>query len=166
MYRKIEDFLKDWKEEASMTIQLFELLTEDALHQKVYRQGRELGRIVWHIVQTIPEMAHRMGLFEQDTLEHEKKPPFLFAVIASYKGQVSRLAEAITQKWQDADLPTEIQMYGEMWTKAKALQVLVRHQIHHRGQMTVLMRQAGLKTVGLYGPTKDEWKAMGLPAME
>jgi hypothetical protein len=30
--------------------------------------------------------------------------------------------------------------------------------------MTVLMRQAGLKVPGFYGPAQEEWSAMGMPA--
>ena len=52
-------------------------------------------------------------------------------------------------------------MYGEPWQRALTLAILVAHQTHHRGQMTVLMRQAGLKVPGVYGPSKDEWAAMG-----
>ena len=42
---------------------------------------------------------------------------------------------------------------------------LIAHQTHHRGQMTVLMRQAGLRVPGIYGPAKEEWAAFGAPAM-
>ena len=31
--------------------------------------------------------------------------------------------------------------------------------------MTVLMRQAGVPVPGMYGPSKEEWAAMGLPPM-
>ena len=37
---------------------------------------------------------------------------------------------------------------------------------HHRGQMTILMRQAGLLVPGMYGPSKDEWLAFGEEAPE
>jgi len=40
------------------------------------------------------------------------------------------------------------------------------HQAHHRGQMTVLMRQAGMKVPGVYGPSKEEWSAFGMEPME
>ncbi len=53
-------------------------------------------------------------------------------------------------------------MYGQEWKNSFSLWALVTHQIHHRGQMTVLMRQAGLKVPGLYGPAKEEWEAMGM----
>ena len=39
--------------------------------------------------------------------------------------------------------------------------LLVQHEVHHRGQLTVLMRQAGLRPPGIYGPTFDDWKDKG-----
>jgi uncharacterized damage-inducible protein DinB len=56
-------------------------------------------------------------------------------------------------------------MYGETWKKGFTLYCMVSHQTHHRGQITVLMRQAGLKVHGVYGPAKEEWAEMGMPAM-
>ncbi|MBI2416475.1 MAG: hypothetical protein HYV28_00920 [Ignavibacteriales bacterium] len=32
--------------------------------------------------------------------------------------------------------------------------------------MTVLMRQAGLKVPGAYGPSREEWAAYGMPAQD
>ena len=48
-------------------------------------------------------------------------------------------------------------MYGATWPRSFTLFVLIGHEIHHRGQMTVLMRQAGLKVPGIYGPSYEEW---------
>ena len=55
-------------------------------------------------------------------------------------------------------------MYGESWSRGAVLMSLIVHQAHHRGQMTVLMRQAGLRVPGVYGPAKEDWAAMNLPA--
>lgn len=48
--------------------------------------------------------------------------------------------------------------------KAALLSLFIKHLIHHRGQMTVLMRQAGLKVPGVYGPSKEKWSQMGMDA--
>ncbi|MCK6259572.1 DinB family protein [Fictibacillus sp. KIGAM418] len=50
-------------------------------------------------------------------------------------------------------------MYGEKWENGLTLYILNCHQIHHRGQMTVLMRLAGLKVPGVYGPSIEEMEA-------
>ena len=53
-------------------------------------------------------------------------------------------------------------MYGETWINGDTLSALVDHQIHHRGQITVLMRQAGLKVPGIYGPSREDWNKIGM----
>jgi len=63
-------------------------------------------------------------------------------------------------------LAEEINMYGEKWTRSATLASIIKHQIHHRAQMTVLMRQAGLKVPGVYGPSREEWSQYGMPAQE
>jgi uncharacterized damage-inducible protein DinB len=55
-------------------------------------------------------------------------------------------------------------MYGVRWARGVTLRALLVHQTHHRGQMTVLMRQAGLRVPGVYGPAREEWSAYGMPA--
>ena len=60
-------------------------------------------------------------------------------------------------------LTVEDEMYGQRWTRGFSLGALVNHEIHHRGQMTVLMRQAGQKVPGLMGPAKEEWSQFGMP---
>ena len=76
------------------------------------------------------------------------------------------LNEELPKHWTDENLTDGILMYGETWTKGFALTCFLMHGAHHRGQMTVLMRQAGLKVHGVYGPAKEEWAEQGMPAME
>ena len=66
--------------------------------------------------------------------------------------------------WNDETLEIEDTMYGENWQRGMTLTALLMHQAHHRGQMTVLMRQAGLKVPGVYGPAMEDWAAYGQPA--
>jgi len=72
------------------------------------------------------------------------------------------LLDQIKKSWDDDTLKTEDDMYGEQWSRAMTLQALVFHQIHHRAQMTVLMREAGLDVPGVYGPARQEWAAYGM----
>ena len=71
--------------------------------------------------------------------------------------------EAVKSQWTDATLEASDAMYGQMWKRGYTLTALIFHQIHHRGQMTVLMRQAGLPVPGLYGPAREEWAQWGMP---
>ena len=54
------------------------------------------------------------------------------------------IVPAVKKTWKDAMLAEQIPMYGQQWSRGQVLDCLLMHQAHHRGQMTVLMRQAGL----------------------
>jgi uncharacterized damage-inducible protein DinB len=74
------------------------------------------------------------------------------------------LPEALRQQWTDASLQETDEMYGERWPRGLTLRILREHEIHHRGQLTVLMRQAGLSVPGLFGPSREEWQRYGMDA--
>ncbi|WP_394190180.1 DinB family protein [Paenisporosarcina quisquiliarum] len=161
MYHTIEEFLGDWSYESSATQKLLDLLTDESLPTRVAEEERKLGFLAWHIVVSVHEMMSRVGL-EFDAPHHNAKMPSSAKEIAEeYERASENLSTAMREQWSDADLSKEHDMYGEMWSSAKTLDVLVKHQIHHRGQLTVLMRQVGLAMVGMYGPSREEWKMYG-----
>jgi len=57
-------------------------------------------------------------------------------------------------------------MYRSKWSRGFTLHCLGDHETHHRGQMSILMRQAGLVVPGVMGPAKEEWEKMGMQAPE
>ncbi len=163
MYRCIEDFLAEWKTERASTLKLLEALTDASLAQKVDPEGRTLGFIAWHLPVCIVEMANRAGLGLSGPSENAVAPTAAAGIAATYRDVSEQLAEKTGVNWTDDSLEEEINMYGENWKKGFILSVLIAHEVHHRGQMTVLMRQAGLKVPGVYGPSREEWGAMGMP---
>jgi len=162
-YTRVAEFLEDWKSESGMTRAVMAALTDAALAQSVGGAAdRTLGRIAWHIVTTLPEMTARTGL-RLSSVDGEAPAPARAADIADAYGRAAaELAERLAADWTDATLLVTDNMYGEMWPRGVTLQMLVRHEIHHRGQMTALMRQAGLRVPGTYGPAREDWAAMGM----
>jgi len=53
-------------------------------------------------------------------------------------------------------------MYGQQWPRMMTLKILIHHEIHHRGQMTILLRQANQSVPGVVGPSKEEWSQWGM----
>jgi uncharacterized damage-inducible protein DinB len=164
MYRSIADFLQDWEEEAKMTVRLFKAVSDEGKGRRLNDQVRSLDRLAWHITQSITEMGSKAGIFKGDTLEHAPVPATMQDLIAVYKTRSMDLMKSLSEKWTDESLSQELNMYGQTWTKARLLQVLIRHQTHHRAQMTTLMRLLGMPVPGLYGPSKEDWARMGMPA--
>ncbi|TQR21562.1 DinB family protein [Psychrobacillus vulpis] len=157
MIRKLDDFLTNWQHESDSTLKILNTLTDESLHQKVYEEGRSLGRLAWHIVVTIHEMIGQTGLQFTATSHDAPLPEHAKTIADEYKKSSDAMVQAIKEQWTDESLQEKKDMYGETWSVATILQILVSHQIHHRGQMTVLMRQAGLVVPGMYGPSKEEW---------
>jgi uncharacterized damage-inducible protein DinB len=58
----------------------------------------------------------------------------------------------------------EIDVFGRKMSVGTLLLFLLKHEIHHRGQITVLMKQAGLNVPGFHGPSKEEWAFVGMEA--
>jgi uncharacterized damage-inducible protein DinB len=162
MFRKVDDFLKTWTYETEATLKILRALTEASLSQPVAPGGRTLGFLAWHCVLTLPEMMKHAGIPVTGPAHDAPQPP-LAQMIREYEASARVIAEELPKVWTDAMLADMIPMYGEQWPRGAVLSALILHQTHHRAQMTVLMRQAGLRVPGLYGPAREEWAAMNLP---
>lgn len=165
MLRKIEDFQKDWAYEAEMTTKILNALTDESLGQKVCDDGRTLGFLGWHLTQTLGEMPGKVGLKVDAPAFDQECPTTADEIASAYEKAAKSVADEINANWTDETLLETDDMYGETWARGLTLFYLIAHQAHHRGQMTVLMRQAGLAVPGVYGPSKEEWAAFGAPAM-
>ncbi len=165
MYRKIEDFERDWNYEAEQTVKLLNELTDESLGQKVNEAGRTLGFLAWHLVTTMEEMPKLVGLKIDAPNFESECPAKAKEIVSAFETAANSLKKEVADNWTDETLEQKDEMYGETWKRGQTLFYLILHQAHHRGQTTVLMRQAGLKVTGIYGPAKEEWQAMGMPEM-
>ena len=166
MYHKIQDFLDDWDYESKSTVKVFDQLTDKSLAARVTPDGRSLGILAWHITISIDEMMSRTGLKIESPAHDSKHPASAKEIKTTYEKASASFINDLKKRWNNDSLQIECEMYGSKWKNGITLSSLIAHQTHHRGQMTVLMRQAGLKVPGVYGPSKEEWAAMGLQPME
>ena len=164
MYTSLQSFIAEYTYEAEGTQKLLDLLTDASLEQEVLPGYRTLGRLAWHIVTTVSDMLHRTGLQFDAPFAYSEPPASAAEIAATYRTAVQSMLEAIRTQWTDETLQQEVDMFGEPWKNGFTLRALLMHEVHHRGQMTVLMRQAGLTIPGIYGPAKEEWAAMGVEA--
>jgi len=166
MYSKIDEFLSDWQYETECTLKYFSLISDKDVHKKYHPQVRSMGRLAWHLTETISEMLNRTGLKVHGPGEDDLIPWTMSKMIDSYKASAASAAEQVKANWTDASLEEKVNMYGEEWTKGMVLTTLVLHQAHHRGQLSIVMRMAGIKVPGVYGPANEEWEAIGQKPQE
>jgi len=166
MYPNLQDFLDDWQSESKLTLRLFDKINEGEKSIKLNDKVRSLERMAWHITQTLTEMPFRAGIFESDILENKPIPSSIRELSDMYSKYSDQLMALLKEKWIDADLNEAIEVYGERWERGKILSILVKHQIHHRGQMTAIMRMLDMEVPGLYGPSREEWSQFGMSPQE
>ncbi|BBH24302.1 hypothetical protein Back11_56470 [Paenibacillus baekrokdamisoli] len=162
MYRSIDEFVEDWSREEEATLKVLKVLTDQSLKQAVSdTQPRTLGDLGWHLVGALGAILGSTGLqFEGPDYKHPT-PSNASHIVESYRVMSSAVVDALKQQWTDTQLSENLLLFGSMnMTYGGVLNMVIRHQIHHRGQMTILIRQAGLVPPGVYGPNEEEGAAM------
>jgi uncharacterized damage-inducible protein DinB len=155
MYRKTADFVTDYSSERGVTRKVLESLTDGALRVCAADGHRTLGQIAYHLAASIPKIGAKLEFdFEK---ENEKSVPESSSVICErYLLQSERLISQVPLKITDDGLLGLVDFYSKRLPRGSVLSTILKHEIHHRAQMTVLMRKAGLRVPSIYGPSADE----------
>lgn len=154
MYRKVDDFLEDWSVSSTGTLNVFKAITNEKLGQSIVEGHSSLGWLAWHLVGAAGMFGHFAGLQIPAPGPNMETPTNIEEMIAAYE----KVIEAYTveaAKLSDEALLEEVNGFGGPVARGKLLRALIDHQTHHRGQMTVLLRQAGLTVPPIMGPTKE-----------
>lgn len=111
---------------------------------------RTIGELAWHLPRSLVSIADQMAL-DLGVDVPETVPRTVTAIREAYAEAALALRNAVIH-WTDAVLLTEDEVYGATWSRGHTMRVLIDHEIHHRGQLTILMRRAGLEPPAIYGP--------------
>ncbi|MFD0764585.1 DinB family protein [Mucilaginibacter lutimaris] len=163
MYYHITEFLEDWTNETGKTIEVYSMIPEGSKDIIVNNKVRSLSRLAYHIPQIITQIGVRTGLFDGPELPEDPLPFTMDLTGSLYLDVHKKMAAAVLKKWPDDMLQGEVDLYDHKWRRGDVLSLLTHHEVHHRSQMTVIMRIAGLKVPGLYGPVREDWELWGLP---
>ena len=166
MYSTIQQFTKDFTHEKETTLNVFKAIPNAKLMLKPNDDIRSLQRLVWHILITHGEMLGKAGLTINCPDEHVKPVNDINEICQLYEISANSVLQVVNEKWNDEDLSSELNMYGENWSKGTILSVLIKHEVHHRGQLSVVMRLNDIKVPSIYGPAKEDWAKYNMPTAE
>jgi uncharacterized damage-inducible protein DinB len=155
MYRKVEDFLTDWTKSSNGTVKVLEALTDEKLDQAIVEGHSTLGWLGWHLSAAQVYFGGLLGLSIEFAGEKDTVPTKASVIVDTYKKAAESLKKQVEQNITDEMLSENVDVHGAPTPRGAVLRTLIDHQTHHRGQMTVLLRQAGLPVPGVMGPTKE-----------
>lgn len=155
MFRIKQDFINQYRMEANTTIACLKELTDESLDQAVSELDRTLGEIAWHVISSVGGFAERAGLKVEGATFDSTKPETVAEMVTAAEEIYNNTLAAYDASLTDESLIEDVDFFGHNMPKGHLLYSMIAHQAHHRGQMTVLMRQADLRVPPIYGPSRD-----------
>ncbi|MUK87982.1 damage-inducible protein DinB [Ornithinibacillus sp. L9] len=156
MYRTKEDFLADWEIAAQGTKRVLEALTDDKLDQSIVEGHSTLGWLGWHLATSPAFFGGQVGLNVTPAGGKDDVPTKANQIVEAYNQIAEDVKKQVAQSLSDEHMVETVDSFGRQTPRGALLRMMIDHQTHHRGQMTVLLRQAGLTVPGVMGPTKEE----------
>ena len=158
----IETLLQELEQEAQTTRRVLERVPGDRLAWKPHDKSMSLGQLALHIASMPGAIAEITQIspfpvpkFEQPSAKSATElVPTLEQSLARANGILRKLDDASLAKiWRVMDGDREV-MAVPVGAALRAL--MLNHWYHHRGQLSVYLRQVGVPVPSIYGPSADE----------
>ena len=104
MFTGVEHFIRTWSHESKTSQNVMDALTDQSLSQAVANDHRTLGRMAWHIVQSIPEIMAGVGLECDGPAQNEPMPKSAKEMRDAYAKVSTQLLEQVQKNWTDKTL--------------------------------------------------------------
>ena len=162
---EIETFRQVLDREAQEAHQVILSIPPDRYDVKVDPDGRSLGQLAWHLSEIEGCISFDIEGGCDFSYAHEvpnMKRPTDVASLASGYERVHNEAMARLSNVTNEDLDRDVTFAdGRPMTLRDVLwNEIVHHLIHHRAQLVLMCRQAGGQPPGMYGPNREEMRAM------
>jgi uncharacterized damage-inducible protein DinB len=158
----VELLLQELEQEAQTTRRVLERVPDDRLAWKPHDKSMSLGQLALHIATcpgAIAEISQispfPMPKFEQPSAASAAELiPTLDASLAKARTILRNLDDAdLAKVWRVMDGDREVMAIP---VGAVLRSIMLNHWYHHRGQLSVYLRQVGVPVPSIYGPSADE----------
>jgi len=158
----IQEFLEELDQEAQATRRVLERIPDARLDWQPHAKSMTLGQLGMHVANlpgAIAEVSTRD--FDVKTVIPRPGAKSTAQLLSVLEDSVKR-AKTILGAMADADLASRWRMVNgdqevRSMTRGELLRsVMLNHWYHHRGQLTVYLRQTGALVPAVYGDSADE----------
>lgn len=154
----------DLDHELAATRRMLEALPADQLDWRPHEKSWSLGSLALHVANLVSwsQAVLREPEFDFATAPpNRSEPESTQAILEEFEASAERLREALRALPEEALFQPWTLRNGEhviltLPRFAVLRNTILSHIIHHRGQLSVYLRQLDLPVPGLYGPSADE----------
>ena len=160
---ELEALMETWDREAENTLKLLRGLPMEKYDFRPDPAGRSLGELAWHLAEGDAYISYGIdrGQFSIDAKPPNIERPRTVDGLAPGYERIHREAVARIRKLSQADLDRALRFFGSTRSIRSLLwDGIIAHGIHHRGQLTLMCRLAGGGVPALYGPNREETRAL------
>ena len=159
----VDMFLMELDQEAATTRRLLERVPGDKLGWKPHAKSMTLGELAMHVATTPAVIAQFASVANFELPDHfeQPKPATAAEVVTAHDNSVAE-ARARLRDFNDTSMMAT-------WTLSKGGKtifsvpraglirtLLLNHWYHHRGQLSVYLRELDVPIPSIYGPSADE----------
>ena len=158
----IEALIQELDQEAQTTRRVLERVPGDRLSWKPHTKSMSLGQLALHVATTpggVSEMVRQSPMpvprFTQPSATNATELlPALEQSVTKAKENLRAIGDAgLANIWRVVDGENELMA---MPVGAVLRFIMLNHWYHHRGQLSVYLRELGVPVPSIYGPSADE----------
>ena len=159
----IDGMLQELEQEAQTTRRVLERVPDNQLSWRPHEKARTLGELALHIAMVPGAVAELVGT--QSTVQAPKftelSPTSASELIPALDESIAKAKKVLGGMDDTALMATWRMMQGErelfaLPRIALLRSVMLNHWYHHRGQLTVYLRELDVPIPSIYGPSADE----------
>jgi uncharacterized damage-inducible protein DinB len=160
----IDSLLQELEQEAEATRRVLERVPHDRLAWRPHKKSRTLGQLALHVATVPGAVAEFAALpspvqapeFGEDPIPESAAQlvPTLQQSVATARRVLGNMDDAtLTATWRAMRGEREVMAVPRLGFLRS---VMLNHWYHHRGQLTVYLRELGVPVPAIYGPSADE----------
>ena len=159
----INGMLEELEQEAQTTRRVLERIPEDQMNWRPHPKARTLGEVAFHVATVPGSVAEFIASPSPAQFPDfiDPSPPRAAELIPALDESIAKAKQILGDMDDATIMATWRMMDGEREVFALPRVSLLRsimlnHWYHHRGQLTVYLRQLDIPIPSIYGPSADE----------
>jgi uncharacterized damage-inducible protein DinB len=160
----IDGMLQELEQETLTTRRVLERVPDNQLAWRPHQKARTLGQLALHIAMVpggVAELASSPSPAQVPTFADDPSPASASELIPALEQSIAK-AKALLGGMDDASIMSTWRLMSgerELFAIPRAVflrSIMLNHWYHHRGQLTVYLREPGVPIPSVYGPSADE----------